>query len=286
MEPNLKSMDFTQERYKETIDLCRKYVMMMEKRKIYQEAIITQAEYNYSQEQTAKNKNKVDLERVFLAANTGEKRRVVDRLAYQLLPDRHKLQGGYNGLISLLSWLEIPEDAVPQNGNSHLPEKICEGIADALYGVADWDEPPLGYGPNVKYFEGQAATRQAGRGPETHSKVPGSPASSLRKSTEGSSRAVASQKEKSKCQSPSGSSPRSPPRGSCREGTSQKGDLKTPSAPRSSPGNTAQGRAAAERTNVDKPASPSSDNGPFPCSRSPRQGPSSKNVTQVRGAGK
>lgn len=127
MEPNLKSMDFTQERYNETIDSCKMYVMMMEKRKLYQEAIITQAEYDYSQEETAENKKKgrnfrvlhptlrvdkkktllltsqsVDLERVFLAANIGEKRRVVDRLAYQLLPDRHKLQGGYNGLISLL----------------------------------------------------------------------------------------------------------------------------------------------------------------------------------------
>lgn len=58
MEPNLKSMDFTQERYNETIDLCKIYVMMMEKRKIYQEAIITQAESDYSQEQTAENKNK------------------------------------------------------------------------------------------------------------------------------------------------------------------------------------------------------------------------------------
>lgn len=44
----------------------------------------------------------VDLERVFLAANTREKRRVVDRLAYELVPNRHKLQGEYNGLISML----------------------------------------------------------------------------------------------------------------------------------------------------------------------------------------
>ena len=127
MEPNFKSMDSTQEHYNETIDLCKIYVLMMEKRKIYQEAIITQAEYHYNQEETTGNKNKgrlfqvmhptlrvdekrtflltsqsVDLERVFLAANTGEKRRVIDRLAYELLPDRHTLQGGYNGLISLL----------------------------------------------------------------------------------------------------------------------------------------------------------------------------------------
>ncbi len=39
---------------------------------------------------------------MFLAANIGEKRRVVDRLAYELLPDRHELQGGYNGLVSML----------------------------------------------------------------------------------------------------------------------------------------------------------------------------------------
>ncbi|ERF74401.1 hypothetical protein EPUS_06579 [Endocarpon pusillum Z07020] len=246
MEPNLKSIDFTQERYNETIELCKTYVMMMEKRKICQEAIITQAEYDYSQEETARNKNKVDLERVFLAANTGEKRRVVDRLAYRLLPDRHKLQGGYNGLISLLSWLEMPEDAVPQNGNSHLPEKICEGIADALYGVADWDEPPLGYGPNVKYFEGQAATGQAGRGPETHSKVPSSPASSLRNFTKGFSGAVPSQKEKSKCQSPSGSSPRSPPREQPSVGSkASEGESSSQQAARHSP--VLQGGSSSQR---------------------------------------
>lgn len=180
----------------------------------------------------------------------------------------------------------MPDDAVPQNGNPHLPEKVCEGIADALYGVADWDEPPLGYGPNVKYFKGQAATGQAGRGPETHSKVPSSPASSPRDFTEGSSRAVPSQKEKSKCQSPSGSSPRSPPGESYHEGTSQKGDFKSPYASRSSPGNTAQGRAAVERTKVDKSTSPKSDNESPPRSHSSRPGPSSKNVTQVQGTGK
>ena len=180
----------------------------------------------------------------------------------------------------------MPDDAVPQNGNPHLPEKICEGIADSLYGVADWDEPPLGYGPNVKYFKGQAATGQAGRGLEAHSKISSSPASSLRNFTEGSSRAVPSQKEKSKCQSPSGSSPRSPPRGSCREGTSQKEDFKSPYTSRSSPGNTAQERAAAEGTKVDKSTSPSSDNESPPRSHPPRQGPSSKNVTQMRGTGK
>ncbi len=58
MEPNFKSMDSTQGRYNETINWCKEYVLMMEERRKDQEDAIMQAEYNYSQERTAKNKNK------------------------------------------------------------------------------------------------------------------------------------------------------------------------------------------------------------------------------------
>lgn len=177
----------------------------------------------------------------------------------------------------------MPHDAVPQNGNPHLPEKVCEGIADALYGVADWDEPPLGYGPNVKYFKGQAAIDQARHGPEAHCQGLSPSTSSLHNSTEGS---VPSQKAKSKGQSPSRSSPRSPPRKTSREGTRQKEDSKGPYTSQSSPRNTAQGRAAVECTKVDKSTAPSSVDGSPPPGHSPGQGASSKDVTRVRGTGK
>lgn len=136
----------------------------------------------------------------------------------------------------------MPHDAVPQNGNPHLPEAVCKGIADALYSVADWDEPALGHGPHVKYFKGQA-----GRVPEGRSKGSSPSASSLRTRTGGSIRMVPGQERKSAGQSPSGSSPRSLPRRSRCEGTDQKGDVKSANTSRSSLRDTKRGRIAIER---------------------------------------
>lgn len=58
MEPNFKSMDSIQKCSKETIDRCKKYVLMMEKRKEDQEAIIMQAKFDYNHDKSAENKNK------------------------------------------------------------------------------------------------------------------------------------------------------------------------------------------------------------------------------------
>lgn len=51
-------MDSSQERYNEIICLCTKYVLLMEKRKENQEAVIVRAEYDYNEKKTADNKKK------------------------------------------------------------------------------------------------------------------------------------------------------------------------------------------------------------------------------------